>query len=177
MTVYLPTDSRQALGGLTCSHSPSGTSAITMRKSLPRQPGAQVKSPWAQPVVKSQLSQVDELEADLSSCPQPESSNPLVTWPECLLVRIFMIFVIVKKQELTDERSDLRKQLRWLSWGLVKQVILLHWSHLRYTSFIPSATGISNLIPNFLPATFTHLAQLHNLNDRRQGKNWVLEIY
>lgn len=37
-------------------------------------------------------------------------------------------------------------------WDLVA---LLTWSHLKYTSFIPSATGISNLIPNFLPATFT----------------------
>lgn len=34
-------------------------------------------------------------------------------------------------------------------------VLLLTLSHLKYTSFMPSATGISNLIPNFFAATFT----------------------
>lgn len=106
-------------------------------------------------MVKSQLSQVDGLK---QICPAAHSLNhPIPSHlAECLLVRIFMIFVIVKKQELTDECSDLRKQLRWFVLRLSKrEVILLTWSHLRYTSFIPSATGISNLIPNFLPATFT----------------------
>lgn len=44
--------------------------------------------------------------------------------------------------------------------------LLLTLSHLKYTSFMPSATGISNLIPNFLAATFTSGTTSH---PRSQG--------
>lgn len=45
-------------------------------------------------------------------------------------------------------------------------VLLLTLSHLKYTSFMPSATGISNLIPNFFAATFTSGTTSH---PRSQG--------
>lgn len=49
-------------------------------------------------------------------------------------------------------------------------VLLLTLSHLKYTSFMPSATGISNLIPNFFAATFTSGTTSHPRSQRIRRK-------
>lgn len=74
-------------------------------------------------MVKSQLTQVDGLE---QICPAAHSLNhPIPSHlAECLLVCVFMIFVTVTKQELTDECSDLRKQLRWFVSRLNKSEVI-----------------------------------------------------
>lgn len=54
-------------------------------------------------------------------------------------------------------------------------VLLLTLSHLKYTSFMPAATGISNLIPNFFAATFTSGTTSHP-GSQRLRKKWIYLI-
>lgn len=155
----------QMLSGLTCFQLPS--CASIMRRASPSSLGPRINTMSsacsAKPSLATPLawSRPAQLTPTGSSNPQP------TCWcfrNKCLLVYVSVIYVVVCYKAIAcwyNSAVNWENASAGLSLGLLKVmwlnifVVLLTWSHLKYTSFIPSATGISNLIPNFLPATFT----------------------
>lgn len=98
----------------------------------------------------------------------------LVTWQNAYwYVSLWFLWLL-------KSRSWLMSALIWennwdgLSWGLVKE----KWFYLRghISDTLHSYHQQLGLVIWFqiFSLLHLHLAQLHNLNDRRQGKNWVL---